>query len=235
MSAGSRGPHREAELPYDVPKSRAWALSALRAAGKAPPDPLQRAENQSARARQSGDTELGNRALRAAGKVPPHPLQRPENQSPRVQSARGQSYGTGAERNTTRKPRPSCDVGASPARKAQRATTRRGVPRAAAHDPENLVAGVQCLAVRVFGVVGIPELRFAPIRAPQAAGPFPDVAGQVFAAVGAAPPFKATGCAGVAYVRLTIRVVGNEFVTPGIDALRQRVVTQLRWTDERPC
>ena len=47
--------------------------------------------------------KIARRAQR--GKSPPHPLQSPSIRSDRGQSNRGQSYGTGEERNTPRKPK----------------------------------------------------------------------------------------------------------------------------------
>ena len=96
-------------------------------------------------------------------------------------------------------------------------------PRAAAHDPPNLVSSIECLPFPVVRVIGIHEVRLLPVRAPEAARPFPNVAAHLFTAVGAEADGVASGRAGLSDGRLDIGLVRVERVVPGIGALRERV------------
>ena len=152
---------------------------------------------------------------RRAGEASPHPLRSRSDRSSRAQSDRDQSCETGAERNTTRKPRVAvAEVGKIPAAVGTARAVPIEEPRAAAHDSQYLVIRIERLACRVVRIVGIGKIGLAPILAPQTACPFPHVAAHFLAAVRAERRRIAADRAGLADRRFRVGFVRVEYIRP---------------------
>ena len=95
------------------------------------------------------------------------------------------------------------------------------VPRAAAHDPTNIVDRRRIVTPLVARFIRVLECGVPQVNAPQTGRPFPDIAAHVFTAVGAGAGRVTTGCAGFTDGLLRIGALGDVVVvTPGIAARR---------------
>ena len=166
---------------------------------------------------------LAGGAARGGGRLPRTPSR--GQSAPSCRGPRGQCSGWREDRGRTQHHTKAQNVAAEVWAKAAAEGTAREVtvevPRAAAHDPTNIVDRRRIVTPLVARFIRVLECGVPQVNAPQTGRPFPDIAAHVFTAVGAGAGRVTTGCAGFTDGLLRIGALGDVVVvTPGIAARR---------------